>query len=286
MYYEFLKYDNIPILSRREILSLFVSSDYLKSVFHYDSFSPFEIGISPGLKKDFFFDLYSNESIQVTFKKIKRFFNDSSVLVRFHPGYQWNLNNYSFTIDDSKNSIEWILKCKRVVTSVSNVGFEAMLLGRTAYILSDYMPYSFMTTNHLNYVDDSIVDIRFINFMVFVFFVPISLATDSQYILWRNTNPSILEIYWKHMKTIKKELDIKEKLTLDNILKNVHHLNQDAIRQLYNDTDYNRYNMLLANNKQLTHQCESLNQEISNLLNSRSWKITKPLRSISKKMKK
>lgn len=286
MYYEFLKYDNIPILSRREILSLFISSDYLKSVFHYDSFSPFEIGISPGLRKDFFFDLYSNESIQVTLKKIKRFFNDSSVSVRFHPGYQWNIKKYSFTIDDSKNSIEWILKCKKIVTSVSNVGFEAMLLGRTAYILSDYMPYSFMAANHLNYIDDSIADIRFINFMVFVFFVPLSLATDSQYILWRNTNPSILEIYWKHMKTIKKELDIKGKLTLDNILKNVHHLNQDTIRQLYNDTDYNRYNMLLVNNKQLIQQCESLNQEISNLLNSRSWKITKPLRGISKKIKK
>lgn len=286
MYYEFLKYDNIPILSRREILSLFISSDCLKSAFHYDSFSHFEIGISPGLKKDFFFDLYSNESIQSTFKKVKHFFNDSSVSIRFHPGYQWNLKKYNFIIDDSRNSVEWILKCKRIVTSVSNVGFEAMLLGRTVYILSDCMPYSFVANNCLDYIDDSIVDIRFINFMVFVFFVPLSLATDSQYILWRNTKPPILEIYLRHIKTIKKELGIKEKLTLNNILKKVHHLNQDAICKLCNDTDYNRYKMLLTNNVQLTQQCKELSNEISNVLNSRSWKITKPLRTISKKIKK
>ena len=118
------------------------------------------------------------------------------------------------------------------------------------------------------------------------FFVPLSLATDSQYILWRNTKPPILEIYLRHIKTIKKELGIKEKLTLNNILKKVHHLNQDAICKLCNDTDYNRYKMLLTNNVQLTQQCKELSNEISNVLNSRSWKITKPLRTISKKIKK
>lgn len=293
MYHEYLKCKDIPVLSRRQILSLFIATNYLNKAFHYDSFAPYELGVSPGLKKDFFFDLYSNEPIQITLKKAKKMFPESSVSIRFHPGFHWDLSNYNFHIDHSINSIEWILKCKRIVTSVSNVGFEAMLLGKNVYVLSDYMPYSFMVLNHLDYVEDSSTDIRFLNFMIFVFFVPLSLATDVGYIEWRHTNPPINEIYKKHIQTIKKELKITGDFSLENILKSVHHMSLKEISALVQDNDFVRYQNLQNRYKSLEEKIlilqktnQNLNHELDNILNSKSWKVTKPLRFVSKKIQK
>lgn len=295
-YYEFVKEYNkkpFPLLSRKELLSFFVTTDELYCLEAISSPEPYELGISPGLQQDYFFDNFANEPLRDTLKKIKTLFDDNRVSVRFHPRYQWKLPNKKWAIDRSKSSFDWILKCRRIVTSISNVGFEAMLLGKTAYVLSDYMPYSFMAPNHLNYIEDEIVSIQFLNYMLFSYFVPWKLIFDMDYIQWRLTDPSPVERFHRHYEYLCREKGIKGKVTFEKILQTVHHLSDEQVEYFKNLNPYQRNcereERLKYHNLELQQKEEQLNfykKELYNIQNSTSWKVTAPLRDISRRLKK
>ena len=295
-YYEFVKaYDKnpFPLLSRKELLSFFVETGELYCLEAISSPVPYELGISPGLQQDYFFANFTNEALPETLKKVEKLFDDDRVSVRFHPQYHWNLPNKKWAIDQSKSSFEWILKCRRIVTSVSNVGFEAMLLGKTAYILSDYMPYSFMAPNHLDYIEDETVSIKFLNYMLFSYFVPWKLMFDMEYVQWRLSNPSPVERFHRHFDYLCRQKKLKGNVTFEKILRTVHHLSDEQIEYFKNLNPYQRNcekeERLKHQDLELQQKEEQLNfykKELYNIQNSTSWKVTAPLRDISRKLKK
>ena len=85
------------------------------------------------------------------------------------------------------------------------------MFGKTVYLLSDKMPYSFMSYNSLNkknITKELIVDSLYLNFMIFAYFVPWNLMLNQEYIKWRMSNPSIIDIYKKNQDYILSSLNI------------------------------------------------------------------------------
>lgn len=282
-----------PLLSRKELISFFVSTGELYCLDALSNPEPFDLGISPGIEHDFFFENFTNEPITQTLKKAKILFDDDKVSVRFHPRHRWNLPVKKWSIDDSRNSLEWITKCRRIVTSTSNVGFEALLFGKTAYVLTDYMPYSFITANHLDYIEDEVVSVEFLNYMLFSYFVPWKLMFDMEYIRWRLSNPSPVERFQRHYEYLCREKGIKGKVTFEKILRTVHHLSDEQVEYFKNSNAYQRNcekeERIKQQEMELQQKEEQLSfykKELFNIQSSTSWKITAPLRDISKKIKK
>lgn len=80
---------------------------------------------------------------------------------------------------------------------------------------------------------------------------------------------------------------------MENILKTVHHMSLKEISALVQDNDFVRYQNLQNRYKSLEEKIlilqktnQNLNHELDNILNSKSWKVTKPLRFVSKKIQK
>lgn len=132
-------------------------------------------------------------------KEMLRIEKTENILIRKHPldaNYKYN-NEEKFNIDDSKSSIEFITKCHKIVSSVSNINFEAMILGKTCYTLEN-MPFARFSYKNLNYNDEYVINLYDLNFLFFCYYVPFSLCLDKEYINFRLSKPSEIDIYMKH----------------------------------------------------------------------------------------
>lgn len=216
LYKEFLAFaerNELKIFSREELLQMFLSSEDWSLINEFSKLPQYELGISPPFKDDFFFEIYSNEKLDKTFKKVDELFKPEEVSIRCHPGLERSLGNPSWSIDRSNKAIYWVAQCKRVLTSVSNIAFDAMMLGKTVYLLSDNMPFSFMSFNSLNKSNikkELVADPLYLNFIIFGYFVPWDLMLNQEYINWRMTNPKIFEIYRRNQEYILNKIHVPE----------------------------------------------------------------------------
>ena len=121
-------------------------------------------------------------------------------------------NEYRFrSRNDEENTIEFILSCKRIASVHSNMSFDAMLLGRTSCSYGE-SPFSFMANSGIADKKENIAPIEFINFVTFAYFVPWQLVRNPDYIFWRLTNPTEIEIYTKHLDYYIKNRGLNKKL--------------------------------------------------------------------------
>lgn len=160
--------------------------------------------------------------------------------------------------DNTGNSLDWVLKCKRIITTVSNVGYEAMMLGKTSYVLSKDMPFSADTINDLNNIEDYVVDLKYLN-----------------YILRKNN----IE-------------DIFEKIPRDRqkyILKKVQKLNNNEIKEFVNYNCYSKEKAYIDKIDELenvikkqSNHIEKINNELNSIINSSGWKLLEKLRTIKR----
>ena len=320
--------DKLKILTPMEILSLFLPDEKMLILKELKKIPKYLIGFCPMPNKDVLSNTYKNEEESITIANIKEKYDDKNVSYRCHPNYKTDIDLGEWSLDHNKYSYEWILENCIIVTYISNLGFEAMLYGRTPVVLSENMPWSFITTNNSKLLGEGgqSGDNYFINYMMFGYFVPIELAFDKDYILWRCNNPSIEEIYNKNIDFILKKRGLKkETLSLYQILKSYRGFSEENIKELEN---YNYYQEITDNintlnnnledkelklnsvinenrdlleslnqvqeiNIKLNETIEDLNKKyqdalccIKNMENSKSWKLTIPLRIVSKALKK
>ena len=103
---------------------------------------------------------------------------NNSLIVRNHPlssiGYIRPASLGLGQIDSSKDSLEFIGKCKRIYTLNSSVAFEAMLLGREVKIFGDN-PF-----RSLQFLKDEELTIA-LNFAVFSYLIPLSRLYNDEY---------------------------------------------------------------------------------------------------------
>lgn len=216
LYKEFLtspERKNLKTYSREELLSMLLFPKDIEKINNIKDLPQYELGIALPHENDFFFEIYSNEKLEKTFKTVNKLFRPEDVSIRYYPKLENSINtiNSSWNVDKTNKAIYWVTQCKRVLTSVSNIAFDAMMFGKTVYLLSDKMPYSFMSYNSLNkknITKELIVDSLYLNFMIFAYFVPWNLMLNQEYIKWRMSNPSIIDIYKKNQDYILSSLNI------------------------------------------------------------------------------
>jgi len=192
-YEQFLKED-IELFEIEEIREIFLKSFYID-----DYASRYKIGVALQVEDDSNMLAYSNG--YDNFKLINEvffYYDKKDVLIRKHPLGLMELNKSLVNLDDSKNSIEFINKCEKIVTINSSVGFEALFFGKDVYAKGD-SPYSFFVSSDLNDVCCDKKELKkFLNFFLFSYLIPYSLLYDKEYYKFRLSDPSEKEIFEFH----------------------------------------------------------------------------------------
>lgn len=269
----------VPFLTRKQIQNLILLDDKLNLL---NNCEMYDFGIALGLNGDY--ETISSDSMknENMLKEMLRIEKPENILIRKHPldaNYKYN-NEEKFNIDDSKSSIEFITKCHKIVSSVSNINFEAMILGKTCYTLGN-MPFARFSYKNLNYNDEYVINLYDLNFLFFCYYVPFSLCLDKEYINFRLSKPSEIDIYMKHYNYIMEKCetnlngnneDISIRKKYITIKKKI-----DELTMLLNKKENEKKAILVS--------MDELENQIKKIVNSKSWKLTKPLRKLSEILK-
>lgn len=187
----------LPELSRKEILALMLEDDYLGYLNYYDMIPRYELGVATGYTTwmPFLTRTYFNNE-ELLYRASLAF---DKFIVRMHPAdpAKAAYPKYIKTPDNSANTIEFILKCKRIASLGSNVSLEAAYWNKTPYMELPYSSYSVRKPDFTNKEEYS-MDIGYLNFFAFCFIIPYTFVMDPEYIKWRLSGPSEEEIFRKH----------------------------------------------------------------------------------------
>ncbi|HIT10889.1 MAG TPA: glycoside hydrolase family 99-like domain-containing protein [Candidatus Onthousia faecigallinarum] len=322
-YLEFSRSQDTLFLSRKELFALLVDQKNWGYLDQLNISASFEIGYGLGVATDCFAKVYSKWDQNKVLDKLSHLTESEKILIRPHPKEPVDLSKWNFSCDDSPSSFEWILKCKRIVADLSNVSFEAAFLGKTVISLSSRMPVSFGKESSLDFLEEDVMSVKQLNFLLFAWFAPEELTQDLDYVRWRLQNPSQVDIYKKNLDYILHSFDmsyqelrkIEPKRRFSYILEKRQVKSLDKIRgrekfelrRSLNMKDINSYEMtaydyrkmilelekekdsLKENIEEKENEISKLNEklkdyqvELNNILHSHSWKVTKPLRSVSR----
>lgn len=271
---------DIPLLDRKNLIKLFLTQAEIDNICDEE----YDIGIALGLKYDY--ETLSTNSItnEELLQKLKSFENNNNVIIRKHPAnYNYKYEKEElFKIDNSISSIQFVSKCKKIVSSVSNIGLEAMLLGKTSYTLGK-MPFSRFGYTNLDYNDDYVINLKDLNFLIFCYFAPYSLCLSQKYIEFRNSKPTEIDIYKYHYNYILNNYSNNNVYSCSfraNYIERTRKIKELDRKVKLLTTEVDDLKFGLENEKNKNTQ---LNEDIKRIYNSNSWKITKPLRYIFSK---
>jgi len=292
------------ILSSKEILALFLSDSHLHMLEMYHQEPVYEWGIALQIdlpyiyafgnfygQNEFLFDL--NSHIE-TYKS----------LIRSHPG-DWYVINPAFwpgTIDTSPDTETFILQCRHIAVTGGKTAFNTMLWGRSAHIIkSPNSPFLLGTSQTWKTEDSVQPDDDYISFLTFGYFVPLEYLNDPDYLRWRLSNPSEIEIYKKNLSYHLAQMDIDldfytsiphSEVRLAYLLSVRNRQSTPPVWPTENDTVPTPEEILESHRQEihslnlqistLALEKEALNNEVNGLLSSTSWTITRPLRSIKR----
>ncbi len=270
------------IFSREEILSLFLARDCLHFLKHLNDQPKYEFGVSIGTDRDAFAEAKCKMNHDQLLEDVLKIVPKERVSVRLHPTRKKKeFYEANYCVDHSLSSFEWILKNRRIVSIGSNIAFEAELLGRTSYVIGKNYPYGYGGITSLDYMDEKVCELEYLNYIIFGYFVPYSLMFDLDYIQFRMNHPSLTEIYEYHLSYLLKKCHLTKKIfechgrsRVIMILKHAKGLNDTEIQDVL---DYTYLEDVI---KELTHQVNLNEAKYQEVVNSRSWKITKPLRDL------
>ncbi|HAP22261.1 MAG TPA: hypothetical protein DCR27_13420 [Lachnospiraceae bacterium] len=216
--------DGNILLKREELIALFAPDKQLLFIPLIYEKPEFEIGI---LDTGFgVITSYCKNSVCTdddVYAMCRKHYKSNQIVHRKHPATlpAESLERGSY----EKDTIAFILSCKRIASVSSNGLFEAMLWGRTSCIALDAMAFYFMCEH--NFQSEKIVDEVFLNFYLIAALVPSQkLLFDPQY--WEmRTKMSEGNLYHYHLNYIldllgtqKKIFDMPYAERLKNIIAN------------------------------------------------------------------
>lgn len=263
------------LLTRAELLSLHTNTSKGTKT---ESNPEFEIGLALQVENDTnliaFSDGWDNQRL---INAAGAVYASQAILVRQHPA---GLRNYTQSLgvqDHSASASEFIFRCRKIATINSSVGLEALLLGRQAVILGD-SPFSVAAQRSLDCSAQLSTDRSdyLLNFFLIGYLIPYEFLYEEKYIRWRLQKPSEMEIFRCHRKYLQ-----MRKLFLDSKRLSGLHLGDIEYRGLIN--------FLLLKAQRETWPTKRAWDELTNarienvsMKNSRSWRITSPLRTLRK----
>ena len=174
---------NVRIYTREELLSMVSQPHFREYIKELSISAPeYECGVAMQVDVDtnvlaFNRNISEADVIGVAAKSFNR-----SLLIRNHPlsslGYIRPASLGLGQVDESKNSLEFLSKCKRIYTLNSSVAFEALLMGREVKIFGDnpFRELQFMNENELTMA---------LNFAIFSYLMPTTRLYDEAYYTMR-----------------------------------------------------------------------------------------------------
>ena len=199
-YLQEMKSSRHKLFTRKQILSLFLCPDKLGCLDFYDSEPQYELGCALGWSEDMRFMLNSYIDHSELLYTAKKAFGIANVLVRLHPGNPTGAAypTYIATKDTSASPAEFITKCKRVASVMSNVSIEAAFWGRSSYTFLHCPAYN-MSLHNFDVTELKEIELGYLNWYAFCWLLPNELLYDPEYLYWRLTDPTELDLYDRHL---------------------------------------------------------------------------------------
>jgi len=165
---------DLPLLSRKGIMRLFFSKNFLKDIHNIDNEPEYDIGVfcnsTPTPMCILGQKPVSDEYINIHARSAY-----SKVLLRGRPSYS-KYEKLDVT-DDSPSGFHFCCKCKHIVGSLTKGMFDAMLTGRIAHDYGSFI-FDIFCNDGINDNSVGVAPIEFINFVVFVLWSPAPWLTD------------------------------------------------------------------------------------------------------------
>lgn len=260
-----------PVFTHQELLAIMLQNKYLKYLFRVNDKPTHKLGLALGTATWLPFSKNSAMNDEELIYHAQKHYQLSEMLVRRHPGDFAGAMypSVEYARDTSLNTLEFILKCKKVATLGSNLVIEAMLFNREVVVCQKSAGYYAATHN---VEEDYKPSIELLNFIVFGYMVPFEFLTDVKYIRWRLSNPSESSIYKKHLEWYlsKKNISLDEVAIYSNkrldkllSLQNFDYTKKDDYSELVRPhiptiSDYKKKIGMLQN------EIEKLKQEMEN----------------------
>ena len=279
----------VPILTRREILAVFLNDENL----HYASDEDPEPEFSGGLVLPFTVALGPLIRNQISalemLTRVRSVLGNDSLQVRYHPGDFLNARIPGVQ-ERSGSLIDFVQSSRRLFTDSSNVDYEAMLFNRPVYDFGDSQ-YGLFANHDMTGLPDRIASEEFLSFIAFGYLVPFEMLKSINYLRWRLSNPGEAEIYRYHLayylnclQVPEEVLDMPSQERFAAILKHRGTaLEEDIPLQdipiWMKKDEVSRLNISLNRlERRYEHLKKQKEEEIRALLNSRSYRYTRPLR--------
>lgn len=193
-----MELSDCPIFTRQELLAIMLRPNYLKYLFRINDNPTHKLGLALGTATWFPFCKNSAMNDEELIYHAQKNYRLGEMLIRRHPGDFAGAMypSVDYARDTSLNTLEFILRCKKVATLGSNLVIEAMLFGRDVVVYQKSAGY--YAAAH-KVTEDYKPSIELLNFLIFGYMVPFDFLTDVNYIRWRLSNPSEMDIYMKHL---------------------------------------------------------------------------------------
>lgn len=191
----------LPILTRKELLALFLTNEYIKYLkldeSNFELYDKYEMGIIGGYNSLTETSSYTHLNMLDLYYDSLQKFDSEKVAVRYHPGDP--LHSQMQVKNEKQGSlVEFILSCKRIAAISSNVEVEAMMYGKVVYDIGRFKYKGLVNDSIIKLEDDKVND-EVLNFIVFVILVPFELLNSYEYLKFRLSDPELSDIYMYHM---------------------------------------------------------------------------------------
>ena len=185
--------NRVKILSREELLRIITPKNNLDYILGLNKIQPtYECGVAMQVDVDTNLVAFNRGISEADVVNMAAKEYNNSLLIRNHPlssiGYIRPASLGLGIVDDSANSLEFLVKCKRIYTLNSSVAFEAMLFGREAEIFGDN-PF-----RDIQYMNEE-TKLLALNFAIFSYLMPTVRLYNEDYYNFRIKCKDEEEIY-------------------------------------------------------------------------------------------
>lgn len=194
---------DFELLSNKEIIALIGKKRNIPLIPLLELEGVYELGIAAEgwkiIPQSYCINSVTDDDI---YYEARHYYTEEQIVTRLHP---FVLKQSGIGRSHMKNDpASFILSCKRVVTTQSQLVSKAILWNRVPCTVSKALPYSFLLSDSLkSYKKLTIEDT---NFLFFCYFIPDSCMFSNKYWMWRIQKPSANDIYIRHIKEIFKNL--------------------------------------------------------------------------------